>query len=75
MKTILVLVLGFFIFGREGLTVQVILGMILAVAGMIWYGSASSKPGGKERRSYSSSSEKTQRHGGLSESGEHDENV
>eukprot|EP00268_Persea_americana_P031910 TRINITY_DN3117_c0_g1_i3.p1 TRINITY_DN3117_c0_g1~~TRINITY_DN3117_c0_g1_i3.p1 ORF type:complete len:336 (-),score=47.99 TRINITY_DN3117_c0_g1_i3:505-1512(-) len=75
MKTILVLVLGFFFFGKEGLNLQVVLGMVLAVVGMIWYGSASSKPGGKERRNNSSSSDKSQRHGGLSESGERDENV
>ena len=25
--------------------------MVLAVLGMIWYGNASAKPGGKERRS------------------------
>lgn len=49
MKTILVLLLGFFLFGREGLNVHVVIGMILAVIGMIWYGNASSKPGGKER--------------------------
>ncbi|XP_028772383.1 UDP-rhamnose/UDP-galactose transporter 6 [Neltuma alba] len=53
MKTILVLILGFFFFGKEGLNLQVVLGMIIAVAGMIWYGNASSKPGGKERRSHS----------------------
>ncbi|KAI4352762.1 hypothetical protein L6164_006983 [Bauhinia variegata] len=52
MKTILVLVMGFFFFGKEGLNLQVVLGMIIAVAGMIWYGNASSKPGGKERRSH-----------------------
>lgn len=50
MKTILVLILGFVFFGREGLNMQVILGMIIAVLGMVWYGNASSKPGGKERR-------------------------
>ncbi|XP_057542019.1 UDP-rhamnose/UDP-galactose transporter 6-like [Amaranthus tricolor] len=53
MKTILVLILGFIFFGKEGLNSQVVLGMIIAVAGMIWYGNASSKPGGKERRSAS----------------------
>ncbi|KAH9669434.1 UDP-rhamnose/UDP-galactose transporter 4 [Citrus sinensis] len=53
MKTILVLVLGFIFFGKEGLNMQVILGMVIAVLGMIWYGNASSKPGGKERRSLS----------------------
>ncbi|KAK7391219.1 hypothetical protein VNO78_19631 [Psophocarpus tetragonolobus] len=49
MKTILVLIMGFFFFGREGLNVHVVLGMLIAVFGMIWYGNASSKPGGKER--------------------------
>ncbi|KAH1139560.1 hypothetical protein GYH30_028778 [Glycine max] len=48
-KTILVLIMGFFFFGREGLNVHVVLGMVIAVFGMIWYGNASSKPGGKER--------------------------
>ncbi|XP_068645502.1 UDP-rhamnose/UDP-galactose transporter 6-like [Aristolochia californica] len=63
MKTILVLIMGFFFFGKEGLNLQVVLGMVLAVMGMIWYGNASSKPGGKERRSYSISSDKGQKHG------------
>ncbi|GMH31319.1 hypothetical protein Nepgr_033162 [Nepenthes gracilis] len=54
MKTILVLILGFFFFGKEGLNIQVVVGMIIAVMGMIWYGNASTKPGGKERRSHSS---------------------
>lgn len=49
MKTVLVLVLGFLFFGKEGLNAHVVLGMILAILGMIWYGNASSKPGGKER--------------------------
>ncbi|KAJ7277595.1 hypothetical protein O6H91_12G084500 [Diphasiastrum complanatum] len=53
MKTVLVLVLGFFLFGRQGMNIQVVLGMILAVVGMIWYGNASSKPGGKEKRPFS----------------------
>ena len=74
MKTILVLILGFFFFGKDGLTIQVVLGMVLAVVGMIWYGNASSKPGGKERRSYSISSDKSQKHGDL-ESSERDDNV
>ncbi|CAN0878617.1 UDP-rhamnose/UDP-galactose transporter 5 [Linum grandiflorum] len=56
MKTILVLVLGFIFFGKDGLSFQVVVGMIIAVAGMIWYGNASSKPGGKERRSLPASS-------------------
>ncbi|KAI4345156.1 hypothetical protein L6164_012308 [Bauhinia variegata] len=37
----------------EGLNLQVVLGMSLAIVGMIWYGNASSKPGGKERPSLS----------------------
>ncbi|XP_074308640.1 UDP-rhamnose/UDP-galactose transporter 6-like [Silene latifolia] len=49
MKTILVLILGFTFFGKEGLNWHVVLGMIIAIFGMIWYGNASSKPGGKER--------------------------
>ncbi|KAJ0026316.1 UDP-rhamnose/UDP-galactose transporter 6 [Pistacia vera] len=53
MKTILVLVMGFFFFGKEGLNLHVVLGMIIAVMGMIWYNNASTKPGGKERRSHS----------------------
>ncbi|KAJ9567644.1 hypothetical protein OSB04_003610 [Centaurea solstitialis] len=53
MKTILVLMLGFIFFGREGLNLHVVLGMMIAIMGMVWYGNASSKPGGKERRSYS----------------------
>ncbi|CAH9123227.1 unnamed protein product [Cuscuta epithymum] len=47
MKTILVLILGFTFFGREGLNLHVVVGMAIAIAGMIWYGNASSKP--KER--------------------------
>ncbi|CAM6035657.1 unnamed protein product [Sphagnum compactum] len=58
MKTVLVLILGFFLFGRQGLSVQVVLGMLLAVCGMIWYGNASSKPGGKEKRVYTLVSDK-----------------
>uniref|UniRef100_A0A0D3F7L3 Sugar phosphate transporter domain-containing protein n=1 Tax=Oryza barthii TaxID=65489 RepID=A0A0D3F7L3_9ORYZ len=61
MKTILVLTLGFLFFGKEGLNFHVVLGMILAVIGMIWYGNASSKPGSKERQVYSVPSEKTQK--------------
>ena len=75
MKTILVLVLGFIFFGKEGLNLHVVLGMILAVLGMIWYGNASSKPGGKERRSYSLPTDKSQKHGSLSESVVSDEKV
>ncbi|GKV39875.1 hypothetical protein SLEP1_g47577 [Rubroshorea leprosula] len=70
MKTILVLILGFFFFGKEGLNLQVVLGMIIAVAGMIWYGNASSKPGGKERRSHSLPTIRQQKHNSLSESNE-----
>ncbi|KAF5727679.1 putative organic anion transporter [Tripterygium wilfordii] len=75
MKTILVLILGFIFFGKEGLNLHVVLGMIIAVAGMIWYGNASSKPGGKERRSLSISNSKSQKHAGLSESSDADEKV
>lgn len=50
MKTILVLILGFTFFGKEGLNMHVVLGMMIAILGMMWYGNASSKPGGKERR-------------------------
>ncbi|CAJ2629827.1 UDP-galactose transporter 2-like protein [Trifolium pratense] len=60
MKTILVLIMGFFFFGREGLNLHVIIGMIIAVVGMMWYGSASSKPGGKERWSHSLPTNKTE---------------
>ncbi|ONK76908.1 uncharacterized protein A4U43_C02F1140 [Asparagus officinalis] len=73
MKTILVLVLGFFLFGRAGMNIHVVVGMILAVVGMIWYGNASSKPGGKERRSYSLPTDRSQRHGLASESSHLDE--
>ncbi|XP_057776179.1 UDP-rhamnose/UDP-galactose transporter 6-like [Salvia miltiorrhiza] len=73
MKTILVLVLGFLFFGREGLSMQVVIGMIIAVIGMIWYGNASSKPGGKERRSHSAS--RNSQHKGSSESSEADDKV
>ncbi|KAL8143417.1 hypothetical protein V2J09_016449 [Rumex salicifolius] len=48
MKTIFVLILGFFLFGKEGLNLHVVAGMGIAILGMIWYGNASSKPGGKE---------------------------
>ncbi|KAI8013849.1 UDP-rhamnose/UDP-galactose transporter 5 [Camellia lanceoleosa] len=74
MKTILVLILGFIFFGKEGLNIQVVIGMVIAVVGMIWYGNASSKPGGKER-SHSMSSSRQQKHGGLSESSEIDDKV
>ncbi|KAL0015734.1 hypothetical protein SO802_002803 [Lithocarpus litseifolius] len=75
MKTILVLIMGFFFFGKEGLNLHVVLGMIIAVVGMIWYGNASSKPGGKERRSHSLPTSRQQRHSGLSESTELDGKV
>lgn len=75
MKTILVLILGFMFFGKEGLNLHVVFGMIIAIAGMVWYGNASSKPGGKERRSYSLPSTKSQKHDGLSESSDPDEKV
>ncbi|XP_062159818.1 UDP-rhamnose/UDP-galactose transporter 6 [Alnus glutinosa] len=72
MKTILVLIMGFFFFGKEGLNMHVVLGMVIAVVGMIWYGNASSKPGGKERRSHSLPTIRQQKHSGLSESTELD---
>ncbi|XP_038884075.1 UDP-rhamnose/UDP-galactose transporter 6 [Benincasa hispida] len=75
MKTILVLIMGFFFFGKEGLNMQVVLGMIIAVIGMIWYGNASSKPGGKERRSHTLPTVRQQKHGGLTDSTEHDGKV
>ncbi|KAK8702897.1 hypothetical protein V6N13_021231 [Hibiscus sabdariffa] len=75
MKTILVLTLGFLFFGKEGLNLHVILGMVIAVAGMIWYGNASSKPGGKERWTYSAPSNKSLQPDDLSESAETDEKV
>ncbi|KAI6699712.1 hypothetical protein NL676_014036 [Syzygium grande] len=75
MKTILVLTLGFVFFGKEGLNVQVILGMVVAVIGMVWYGNASSKPGGKERISFSSQSSKSQKQESLLESTEQEDKV
>ncbi|KAL1171199.1 hypothetical protein V6Z11_A05G263800 [Gossypium hirsutum] len=75
MKTILVLIMGFFFFGKEGLNLHVVLGMIIAVAGMIWYGNASSKPGGKERRSLSLPTSRQQKHASFSDSNEHDGNI
>lgn len=68
MKTVLVLFLGFIFFGKEGFSPQVILGMIVAILGMIWYGNASSKPGGKERVAVISPESKSLREYGLSES-------
>ncbi|KAF7126984.1 hypothetical protein RHSIM_Rhsim11G0087600 [Rhododendron simsii] len=75
MKTILVLILGFIFFGKEGLNLHVVVGMVIAVVGMVWYGNASSKPGGKERRSHSVSSNRQQKHSSLSESSELDDKV
>lgn len=75
MKTILVLIMGFFFFGKEGLNLHVVLGMVIAVIGMIWYGNASSKPGGKERRSHSLPTTRHQKLGSLSESAELDGKV
>jgi len=71
MKTILVLVMGFFFFDRDGLNLHVILGMIIAVLGMIWYGNASSKPGGKEKKNYSLPTTRQQKLGATSDSDEH----
>ncbi|VVB11687.1 unnamed protein product [Arabis nemorensis] len=73
MKTILVLIMGFFFFGREGLNLHVVIGMIIAVLGMIWYGNASSKPGGKERRSYSLPTTRQQKHGAASDSDDNED--
>lgn len=75
MKTILVLILGFIFFGKEGLNMQVVFGMLIAVAGMIWYGNASSKPGAKEKRSHSTPPNKSQKLGGASDSSELDNKV
>lgn len=72
MKTILVLVMGFFFFGKEGLNLHVVIGMIIAVVGMIWYGNASSKPGGKERRSQSLPISRQSNQTSLTDSNEHD---
>ncbi|KAB1210426.1 UDP-galactose transporter 2 [Morella rubra] len=74
MKTILVLILGFIFFGKEGLNMQVVFGMLIAVAGMIWYGNASSKPGAKEKRSHSTPPNKSQKLG-ASDSSELDNKV
>ncbi|CAN6468387.1 unnamed protein product [Victoria cruziana] len=75
MKTILVLFFGFVFFGREGLNLHVVLGMILAIVGMIWYGNASSKPGGKERWTSPVPADKSPKAASLSQSGELDEKV
>lgn len=71
MKTILVLILGFIFFGKEGLNLHVVLGMVIAILGMIWYGNASSKPGGKERVA----ANKAQKMDRLSEPAEANEKV
>ncbi|EFH50849.1 hypothetical protein ARALYDRAFT_489833 [Arabidopsis lyrata subsp. lyrata] len=71
MKTILVLVMGFFFFDRDGLNLHVVLGMIIAVLGMIWYGNASSKPGGKEKKNYSLPTTRQQKQGAASDSDEY----
>ncbi|KAA8546926.1 hypothetical protein F0562_003355 [Nyssa sinensis] len=75
MKTIFVLILGFLFFGKEGLNIHVVLGMVIAIMGMIWYGNASSKPGGKERVNYSIPSNKPEKQNGLLESGALEEKV
>jgi len=75
MKTILVLFMGFIFFGKEGLNLHVVLGMAIAIAGMIWYGNASSKPGGKERRSFSLPTSKTQDYAAVPVSSESVEKV
>ncbi|TXG60465.1 hypothetical protein EZV62_015038 [Acer yangbiense] len=75
MKTILVLILGFIFFGKDGLKWHVILGMVIAIVGMIWYGNASSKSGGKERCNLSMPSKNAQKNAGLPESTESDEKV
>lgn len=62
MKTILVLILGFIFFGKDGLNLQVVLGMAIAIVGMIWYGNASSKR--------SIQTNKPEKQNGLSESSE-----
>ena len=54
---------------------QVVLGMLIAILGMIWYGNASSKPGGKERRSLSIPITKAHKLSSVSETAESDEKV
>lgn len=65
MKTVLVLILGFIFFGKKGLNQHVVLGMVVAIAGMVWYGNASSKPGGKARPSHSPTPKPGEKHGSL----------
>ncbi|KAL0378872.1 UNVERIFIED_CONTAM: UDP-rhamnose/UDP-galactose transporter 6 [Sesamum radiatum] len=74
MKTILVLILGFLFFGKEGLNLHVVVGMMVAIVGMMWYGHASSQPGGKERLPPPSNN-KSEEAIGLVKSNEHDEKV
>lgn len=74
MKTIFVLTLGFLFFGKEGLNLHVIVGMMVAIVGMIWYSHASSQPGGKERRPPPSSN-KPEEEVGLVKSNELDGKV
>ncbi|KAL3818830.1 hypothetical protein ACJIZ3_004735 [Penstemon smallii] len=74
MKTILVLILGFIFFGKEGLNLHVVVGMIVAIFGMMWYGHASSQPGGKERI-HTLSTNKIEEEIGLVKSNELDEKV
>ncbi|KAL0291397.1 UNVERIFIED_CONTAM: UDP-rhamnose/UDP-galactose transporter 4 [Sesamum calycinum] len=74
MKTILVLILGFLFFGKEGLNLHVVVGMMVAIVGMMWYGHASSRPGGKERLPPPSNN-KPEEAIGLVKSNEYDEKV
>ncbi|KAK4485989.1 hypothetical protein RD792_008644 [Penstemon davidsonii] len=74
MKTILVLILGFIFFGKEGLNLHVVVGMIVAIFGMMWYGHASSQPNGKERI-HTLSTNKIEEEIGLVKSNELDEKV
>ncbi|KAK4394134.1 UDP-rhamnose/UDP-galactose transporter 6 [Sesamum angolense] len=74
MKTILVLILGFLFFGKEGLNLHVVVGMMVAIVGMMWYGHASSRPGGKERLPPLSNN-KPEEAIGLVKSNEYDEKV
>ncbi|KAK9130083.1 hypothetical protein Sjap_010570 [Stephania japonica] len=46
--------LRFIFFGKDDLNLHVVLGVIIVVVGMIWYGNASSKPWGKEHKPCSS---------------------
>ncbi|KAL3504543.1 hypothetical protein ACH5RR_034384 [Cinchona calisaya] len=53
---ILLVVYLFIYFGKEGLNLHMIIGIIIAVIRTVWYGSACSKPGGNERNCNSSRS-------------------